>query len=162
MANAEVTVFTRDASFEATAVNESIGGLALHTKSAVALMPGEYVEIVHRDVEMDARVAGDACSAWFFRFRGVTMRCEIAGHPPAEDDPMAPCQIRLWDGKQFDVMAKQIIQRTRDARCMEILTMGPARHVLTQLYGLPSSESPEDVQNILNFEFGGEGFVLAD
>ena len=179
---ATVTVKSEHATFESIAVDESIGGLGIQTNTTVALAVGQVVQLIHRDAEMTGTVAGvfpdeaGGCrlsiswdnhdseevanakpgkSVHFFRFRGMTVLCEIVGALPQLDGERDnPRQIRLWNGTEFEVQASQIVRRTRDVRRTEIMTMGPAGHLLTQLYELEPSQTPSaEVENILDFEF---------
>ena len=112
--------------FQAVAVDESIGGLGIETHDSVA--------------QQRAFLSFDSVS--------VVCRAEASGTEQQRS-------ISLWNGKRFVVAADQLAFRTRQARSVELQTMGEGREVIAGMYGLESHGDPQEVaERILEFEFG--------
>lgn len=162
--------------FDAVTVDESIGGLGFETPEAVAIVPGDIVELDRHGVCLRGQIAAvfpnldGGCRisiSWeekdplpstsdrlpFFSYGSMVVVC-TARSVTNSADRQRQC-IQLWDGGVFEVASDQLKFRTKRARCTELQAMGPAREVLAKLYGIePGRGGQALVDRILEFEFG--------
>lgn len=172
--DAQVVVTTELHTFEATTIDESIGGLGLLTTEKTTLFADQRLKITYHEAEMEGVVTAvfaqedGSCRfsiRWpsqfgrvdtsrehpFVAVNGIVVACQVISAEGA-----TPTVIRLWNGDEFQYNFEKLIFRTKEARRNELYAMGDKAIVLAKVYGLEVRISSEVlVDRILDYEFAG-------